>query len=105
MASVGVTAALSAVAFGERALADAAGSVLSARLPGGGVLCRPAGHALTVGGLTVVGMTLFQRAMHRVEASTTVIEPILDDEGGHRWVGPAASGGAGSLVSWETLGR
>ena len=29
----GVTAALSAVAFGERALADAAGSVLAARLP------------------------------------------------------------------------
>ena len=103
-ASVGVTAALSAVSFGERALADAAGSVLSARLPGGSVLWRPAGHALTLGGLAVVGTALFQRAMHRIEAGTTVIEPILDD-GGRRWVGPAASGGAGSLVAWETLGR
>ena len=104
-ASVGVTAAVSAIGFGERMLADAAGAVLSARLPGGRTLWRPVGHALTVGGLTSVGAALFQRAMHRIEAGTSVIEPVLDDLGGHRLVGPAVSGGSGSLVSWESLGR
>ncbi len=104
-ASVGVTAVLSAIAYAERALADATGDLLSARLPGGMVVWRLAGHALTVGGLTLVGAALFQRAMHRLEAGTSVIEPVLDEEGGHRWVGPSASGGAGSLVSWQTLGR
>jgi uncharacterized membrane protein len=52
-----------------------------------------------------LGAALFQRAMLRIEAGTNIIEPILDDEGGHHWVGSAASGGDGSLVSWESLGR
>ena len=104
-ASIGVTAALSGIAYAERALADTVGDLLAARLPGGSVLWRLAGHGLTMGGLTVAGAGVFQRAMHRIEAGTSVIEPILDEDGGHRWVGPSASGGAGSLVSWQTLGR
>src|SRR5690349_5255979 len=104
-ASVAVAAALSALTIAERALADAAGTVLSARLPGGRVLWRPVGHVLTLGGLAGVGAALFHRAMQRIEAGTSVIEPVLDDDGGHRFVGPLASGGTGSLLPWETLGR
>jgi uncharacterized membrane protein len=56
-------------------------------------------------GVVVSGRMLFDRAMQRIEAGTTVIEPLLDDEAGHRWVGPTSSGSPDSLVPWQSLGR
>ena len=104
-AGVGVAAGLSVAAYGEHLLADATGSVLASWLPGPIQLWRPAGHALCLAGLTLSGTVLFHRTIHKIEAGTTAIEPALDDETGHRWVGPNASGSPQSLVAWDTLGR
>ncbi|MGH8826382.1 MAG: alpha/beta-hydrolase family protein, partial [Jiangellaceae bacterium] len=103
--SIGVAAALSTVAYGERLVASATGSALSALLPGPGQLWRPVGHALCLGGLAAGGSVVYHRAMHKIEAGQAIIEPALDDDAAHRWVGPTVSGGRDSLVSWDTLGR
>ena len=104
-ASLGVATALSAAAYGERLLADATGSLLSSRLPGGSELWRPVGHAAILGGLSLGGLRVFQGAVRRMEAATSVVEPVLDEEGGQRWIGATVSGGTGSLVPWQSLGR
>lgn len=105
LASAGVAAAVSAAALGQRLLADGTGALLATVLPGGRVLWRPVGHAITLGALVAGGTVLWHRAIRSIEAGTNVIEPIIDDQGGRRWVGPTASGSAESLVPWPTLGR
>jgi uncharacterized membrane protein len=104
-ASAGVVAAMSAAALGQRLLADGTGALLATALPGGRVVWRPVGHAITLAALVAGGTVLWHRAIRSIEAGTNVIEPIIDDDGGHRWVGPTASGSADSLVPWPTLGR
>jgi uncharacterized membrane protein len=104
-ASAGVVAAVSAAALGQRMLADGTGALLATALPGGRVVWRPVGHAITLGALVAGGTVLWHRAIRSIEAGTNVIEPIMDDQGGRRWVGPTASGSADSLVPWPTLGR
>jgi uncharacterized membrane protein len=104
-AGVGVATALSAAAYGERFIAHTTGSVLATWLPGPDRMWRPAGHLLCLGGLALAGSAVFRRAIQKLEMGTTTIEPILDDEGGHRWVGPTTSGAGESLVPWSTLGR
>lgn len=104
-AGVGVAGALSVMAYGERLVASATGSALSALLPGSSQLWRPVGHALCLGGLAVGGSALYHRAMQKIEAGQAIIEPVLDDETAHRWVRPTVSGGPDSLVPWSTLGR
>lgn len=104
-ASAGVVAAVSAAALGQRLLADGTGALLATALPGGRVVWRPVGHAITLGALVAGGTVLWHRAIRSIEAGTNVIEPIIDDQGGRRWVGSTASGSADSLVPWPTLGR
>lgn len=105
LASAGVVAAVSGAALGQRLLADGTGALLASALPGGRVVWRPVGHVLTLAALAAGGTVLWHRAIRSIEAGTNVIEPIIDDQGGHRWVGPTASGSAQSLVPWPTLGR
>jgi uncharacterized membrane protein len=104
-ASVGVVAAVSVGALAQRLLADGTGALLATWLPGGRLVWRPMGHVLTLAALAGAGSVMWQRAIHSIEAGTNVIEPIIDDEGGRRWVGRSASGSATSLVPWVTLGR
>jgi len=104
-ASVGVVAAVSAGALVERLLADGLGVLLARWLPGDRLVWRPIGHGLTLGAVVGAGTVVWHRAIRSIEAGTNVIEPIIDDRGGQRWVGPTASGSAGSLVPWGTLGR
>ncbi len=104
-ASTVVAAAISAAGLLERLLADGTATLLAARLPGGRLLWRPVGHGLTLAALLGSGSLVWHRAIRAIEAGTNVIEPIIDDTGGRRWIGATASGSPHSLVPWATLGR
>ena len=103
--SVGVAGGLTAAAYGEHLLANAGGSLLSRVFPGPAELWRLAGHAVCLGGVALGGSVLFHRAMQRIEAGATAIEPVLNDETAHRFVDPTVSGATESLVPWATLSR
>ncbi|HTY72560.1 MAG TPA: alpha/beta-hydrolase family protein [Actinomycetes bacterium] len=104
-AGIGASLALTLVAYGEHELVRAIAAGLASVLPGSSRLWRPAGHALVLGGLAAGGTALFNRTVAKIEAGTSRIEPILDDAVAARWVGGNVSGGPGSLVPWDTLGR
>jgi uncharacterized membrane protein len=104
-ASAGVSAAVTAAALLERMAADATGALLATWLPGGRLVWRLVGHGLTVAALVGAGTVVWHRAIRSIEAGTNVVEPIIDDQGGRRWVGRSASGSAESLVQWASLGR
>lgn len=95
---------LSLAAYGEHALASLAGRRLAAVLPGSSELWRLAGHTAALGALGVSGYQLWGRAMRGIEAGTSADQPVLGEEG-VRWTGPTVSGGPGSLVPWQSLGR
>ncbi len=105
VASVGVVGIVSVGALALRLLADGTAALLAGVLPGGRVVWRPMGHVLTLAAVAGAGTVLWHRAIRSIEAGTNVIEPIIDDEGGRRWVGEHASGSANSLIPWATLGR
>jgi hypothetical protein len=97
----GVTAGLLALAVGEKVLATGIARSLDFGLPGGQRLYRPIGHLSTLGfiaGAVVFGMT---RVYHRVEAGTGKLEDVFNDAPDS----PYVSGGDGSVVPFETLGR
>jgi uncharacterized membrane protein len=102
---VGITVAVSAAAFAEHLIADSVGALLSAKLPGPNEFWKLAGHGLCLSGVVVAGRILFGHTIEKIEAGTTAVEPLLDDEAAHRWIGPTSSGSAESLVPWDTLGR
>ncbi len=107
-AALGVVLAggLTGAAYGEMWLAEQAGEVLSQRLPGPAALYRLSGHALCLAGVVGGVNLLWQRAMTKVEAGASDIDPFFDDpEGGKHWVEPTVSGSGQSLVPWSTLGR
>ena len=104
-ASLAVMTGLSVGAFAERAVADAVGTLLAKTLPGGRLGWRAVGHVLTLGALELAGTAVFHRAIVGIEAGTTMVEPILDDKGGQRWLGSAVSGSTASHVPWASLGR
>lgn len=97
---------LMGAAYGEMWLAEEAGERLAQWLPGPSALWRLSGHALCLASVVAGGNALWQRAMTKVEAGSSVVDPVFDDpEGGRHWVEPEVSGSAQSLVSWSTMGR
>ena len=97
---------LTGAAYGEMWLAEQAGERLSQWLPGPPALWRLSGHALCVTGVLAGGNALWHRAMTKVEAGSSVVDPVFDDpEGGRHWVEPTVSGSTESLVSWSAMGR
>ena len=98
--SLGVTAALTGLAAGERLFAEAVGSVLERGLPGHERVYRPLGH---VAALSVLGgaLELLRRVDHRIERGAEQIEEAFDQAPASQLV----SGGPGSGVAWETLSR
>ena len=100
-----VVGGLAAAAYGEHLAASRTGQRLASVLPGGEQLWKLAGHAGALGILAAAGYNLSGRAMRKIEASTSVNEPVLGPDEATRWTGPTVSGGPGSLVRWETLGR
>jgi uncharacterized membrane protein len=99
--SLGVSAGLSAMAAGERVFATAVSRMLARALSGSERLYRPVGHAaaLSVAGMAICEM--IRRADHRAERMDEAIEGAFATAPRSSVV----SGGAGSLVSWDSLSR
>jgi len=103
---VAVAGGLTGAAYGEMWLAEQAGDLLSQWFPGPPALWRLSGHALCLTGVVAGVNGLWQRAMTKVEAGASVIDPVFDDvEGGRHWVEPSVSGSVESLVGWSSMGR
>jgi uncharacterized membrane protein len=93
------------LAYGERMLAGVAGSVLAGRLPGSTRVWRLAAHGATLGAVVAGGATMYHRIIGKIEAGTTVDDPVLDEIAAIAGIATTVSGSAQSLVPWETLGR
>ncbi|WP_353509342.1 alpha/beta-hydrolase family protein [Intrasporangium sp.] len=97
---------LMGAAYAEMWLAEQAGDRLAQRLPGPPALWRLSGHALCLAAVVAGGNALWHRAMTKVEAGASIVDPVFDDpEGGRHWVEPDVSGSSESLVAWSTMGR
>ena len=97
--SLGVSGGLSAMAVGERVFATRVSRLLARVLSGSERLYRPAGHAAA---LSVVGVAIYElirRVDHRAEHMDEAVEPAFATAPKSAMV----SGGAGSLVSWDSL--
>jgi uncharacterized membrane protein len=103
--ATGIVGSLAGVGYGEHALTDLIARRLAAVLPGPPEVWRLAGHAGSLAGLGLGASTVWHRAMRRIEARTSVDVPVLEPDEGDRWVPPTVSGGPGSLVAWEGMGR
>ena len=99
--SLGVTAALTGLAAGERLSATGVGRIAERALPGHERLYRPLGH---LAALSVLGGALYElmrRVDHRIERGAEQVEEAFDQPP----TSPLVSGGPGSAVAWDTLSR
>ena len=71
---------------------------------GTGSPARLASHAVFLAGADVLVSALWTRAMQRIEAGTTSVDPWMRAASGV-WTDPMVSGDPASLVPWESLGR
>ena len=101
----GVVGALTAVGYAEHLLASQLGRRLSSVLPGNQQVWKLAGDAATLGLVVAAGYTLFGRAMRKIETGASADQPVLEADEATRWTTPEVSGGPGSVVAWELLGR
>jgi uncharacterized membrane protein len=97
----GVTAALGAVALGERGLGALTGRALERGLSGNASVWRLAGHVAALGVLGSLAYAGLDRVYQDVEAGTGKIEPAFNKPP----ESPYVSGSAQSKVSWRTMGR
>ena len=105
LVAAGVEGGLVAVAYAEHRLAGLAGEQLAERLPGGPQLWRLVAHGACLALVGVVATNVWDRAMRGIEAGAGADEPVFGGGEASRFTGPTLSGGAGSLVPWDTLGR
>jgi uncharacterized membrane protein len=103
--AAGVVGCLAGVAYGEHALTDLLARRLAAVLPGPPELWRLAGHAGFLVGLGVGASAVWHRALRGIEAMTSAAVPVVEPGEQERWVPPTISGGPGSAVSWDGMGR
>ena len=99
--SLGVSGGLVAMAAGERVFATGISRLLARMLSGSERLYRPVGHAAA---LSVVGMAIYELIRwvdHRAEHIANVVEGAFATAP----CSSMASGGPGSLVSWDSLSR
>lgn len=99
--SLGVSAALTGLAAGERLFAAGVGNVLERGLPGHERVYRPLGHLAALSVLGGVLYELLRRVDHRIERGAEQIEEAFDQAP----ASPLVSGGPGSGVAWATLSR
>jgi uncharacterized membrane protein len=104
-AAGGMVAVGTVLAYGERLGAGAAGSALAGRLPGSARVWGLAAHGATLGAVVAGGATMYHRIIGKLEAGTTVDDPLLDEIAAVAGIAPTVSGSAQSVVPWETLGR
>ena len=91
--------------YAEHALASALARRLSRVLPGGPQLWTLVGHGACLGALAAGSGAMYTRAMRRIEAGASLVEPAVDPDEAERWTGPTVSGSRDSLVPWATLGH
>jgi uncharacterized membrane protein len=103
--AVGIVGGLAGVAYGEHFLTDLLARRLAAVLPGPADLWRLAGHAGFLVGLGLGASAVWRRAMRQIEAVTSADVSVIAPGEDQRWVPSTVSGGSGSLVSWEGMGR
>ena len=103
-AGLAVTTGLTVLAVGEERLASATASLVAGRLPTSAAAGRLAGHGLVLAALGGGAALLWTRAMRRVESGASLVDPVLLEQKTD-WLLDTVSGSAGSLVSWEQLGR
>jgi uncharacterized membrane protein len=104
-AAGGMVAIGTVLASGERLATGAAGSAVADRLPGSARLWRITAHGAVLGGVVAGGATMYHRIIGKLEAGTTVDDPVLDQIVDAYGLVPTVSGSGQSLVPWETLGR
>ena len=103
--AAGVVGCLAGVAYGEHALTDLLARRLASVLPGPPDLWRLAGHAGFLVGLGIGASAIWHRALRGIEAMTSEAVPVIEPGEQERWVPPTISGGPGSAVSWDGMGR
>ncbi len=96
-----VMLAIGGLAAAERAAATALGLRLGRVLPGRDRLWRPLGHAGLLSLAAVALLAVAGRTTRRIETAAGLMEPAFDVPP----ASPLASGGPGSHVRFETLGR
>ena len=99
--SLGVSGGLSVMAAGERVFATSVSQRLARVLSGSERLYRPAGHAAALSVLAMAIYELIRRVDRRAEHMGDAVEGAFATAPGSSMV----SGGAGSLVSWDSLSR
>jgi uncharacterized membrane protein len=99
--SLGVSGGLSVMAAGERVFATRVSQLLARVLSGSERLYRPVGHAAA---LSILAMAIYEQIRwvdHRAERMDEAVEGAFATAPKSSMV----SGGAGSLVSWDSLSR
>jgi uncharacterized membrane protein len=100
-----VVGVLAGAAYGEHVASSAVGTGLASVLPGGPQLWKLAGHGVSLGLLGAVGLRFYGSAMRKIEAGTSAQDSVIEADEETRWTTKYVSGGPGSLVPWESLGR
>jgi uncharacterized membrane protein len=103
--AAGVVGCLAGAAYGEHALSELLARRLAAVLPGPPDLWRLTGHAGFLVGLGLGTSAVWHRALRKIEAMTSVSVPVIEPGEQERYVPSTVSGGPGSAVSWQGMGR
>ena len=99
--SLGVSGGLSAIAAGERVFATSVSRLLARVLSGSERLYRPVGHAAALSVLAMAIYELIRWVDHQAEHMADAVEGAFATAPASSMV----SGGAGSLVAWDSLSR
>jgi uncharacterized membrane protein len=100
----GVLAVLYGAGWFERWTAEQVRRLAPGAAPGAGLAWQVVSHAAFAAGAGVAVSALWTRAMQRIEAVTTTVDPWMSAAPGV-WTDPMVSGDPASLVPWDTLGR
>lgn len=103
--AAGAVGGTTAIGYAEHTLAGLVGRRLATGLPGGPQVWRLATHGAALVALAAGATSFWGRAMRKIEAGTSADEPVFGADESTRWVGATMSGGPGSHVAWDTLGR
>jgi uncharacterized membrane protein len=100
----GVLAVLYGAGWVERRTAEQVRRLAPGNAPGAGLAWQLVSHAAFVAAAGIAVSALWTRAMQRIEAVTTTVDPWMQAAPGV-WTDPMTSGDPASLVSWDSLGR
>ena len=103
-AGAAVIALLWGAGWAERWTAEQVRRLAPGPIPGSGLVWRLTSHAAFAAAAGVGVNALWSRAMQKIEAGSTAVDPWMQTAPGV-WTHPMISGDPASLVSWDSLGR